>query len=132
MSIAAVDFETFYSDEVTITKLGIHHYLRHPESDIYLVSIATDTGLTYVGHPKGFDWSQIAGPDWTWLSHNAQFDLPVFQRLQELGVGNTGSVTALKGWHDTADLTAFLSLPRSKRRHATCSTRRFPKTLAIR
>jgi len=108
MSIAAVDFETFYSSEVTIVEQGIYHYLRHPESDIYLVSIATDTGIRYVGHPKDFDWSQIAGPEWTWLAHNAQFDQPVFERLQELEIGNTCSVSELAAWHDTADLTAFL------------------------
>jgi len=113
MSIAAVDFETYYDAEVSIVTLGVYHYLRHPQSDIYLVSIATDTGLKYVGHPKDFDWSQIAGPHWTWLSHNAQFDLPVFQRLQELEVGNTCDVTELAAWHDTADLAAFLGTPRS-------------------
>lgn len=111
MPIAAIDFETYYDDEISIIPLGIHHYLQ--KTDIYLVSIATDTGIKYVGHPKGFDWSQIAGPDWTWLSHNAQFDLPVFQRIQELEVGNTCEVRELAAWHDTADLTAYLSLPRS-------------------
>lgn len=115
MSIVAVDFETFYSSDVTITELGIYHYLRHPQSDIYLVSIATDTGIRFAGHPKDFDWSQIAGANWTWLSHNAQFDLPVFERLQEIGVGNTQEVTTIAAWHDTADLAAFLSVPRSLR-----------------
>ena len=113
MPIAAVDFETYYDDEVTIVELGIYHYLRHPKSDIYMVSIATDTGVRFVGHPKDFDWSGISGPDWVWLSHNAQFDLPVFERLQELAVGNTCSVTELEAWHDTADLTAYLGYPRS-------------------
>lgn len=113
MPIAAVDFETYYDSDVTIVELGVHHYLRHPESDIYLVSIATDTGIRFVGHPKDFDWSQIAGPQWTWLSHNAQFDMPVFQRLQEIDCGNARSVTELAEWHDTADLAAFLSVPRS-------------------
>ena len=111
--IAAVDFETFYDEEVSVGELGIHHYLRAPKSDIYLVAIATDTGLKFSGHPKDFDWSQIAGPDWTWLSHNAQFDMPVFQRIQELGVGNSPDVRELAAWHDTADLAAFLGCPRS-------------------
>lgn len=111
--IAAVDFETYYDNECSIVTLGVHHYLRHPTSDIYMVSIATDTGIKYVGHPKHFDWTQIAEPDAVWLSHNAQFDLPVFQRLQELKVGNTAEVRDLAAWHDTADLTAFLGYPRS-------------------
>lgn len=113
MPLAAVDFETYYDSEVTIVELGIYHYLRHESGDIYMVSIATDTGIRYVGHPKNFDWSQIAGPDWTWLSHNAQFDMPVFERLQEIDCGNTASVAELEAWHDTADLAAFLSVPRS-------------------
>lgn len=113
MPIASLDTESFYSGDVSITTLGIYHYLRHPEQEIYMVSIATDTGIRYAGHPKDFDWTQIAGPDWVWLSHNAQFDLPVFERLQELGVGNTRMVTELEAWHDTADLTAFLGYPRS-------------------
>lgn len=111
MSIAAVDFESYYDYEISITTLGIHHYLQ--KSDIYLVSIATDGGVKYVGHPKDFDWSTISGPDWIWLSHNAGFDWPVFLRLQEIGVGNTQSVTEIKDWFDTADLTAYLGLPRS-------------------
>jgi DNA polymerase I-like protein with 3'-5' exonuclease and polymerase domains len=111
MPIAAVDFESYYDDEISITTLGIHHYLQ--KTDIYLVSIATDTGIKFVGHPKAFDWRQIEGPDWVWLAHNAGFDWPVFMRLQELGVGNTQSVTQIKDWYDTADLTAYLGLPRS-------------------
>lgn len=111
MPIAAVDFESYYDDEISITALGIHHYLQ--KTDIYLVSIATDTGIRYVGHPKNFDWSQIAGPDWVWLAHNVGFDWPVFMRLQEIGVGNTQSVTQIKDWFDTADLTAYLGYPRN-------------------
>ena len=113
MPTAAVDFETYYDKELSIGIQGTYHYLRAPKSDIYLVSIAATNGLQYVGHPKDFDWSQISGPDWTWLSHNAQFDLPVFERLVELGVGNTQSVTELEAWHDTADLAAYLGIPRS-------------------
>jgi DNA polymerase I-like protein with 3'-5' exonuclease and polymerase domains len=111
MPIAAVDFESYYDDEISIGTLGVHHYLQ--KTDIYLVSIATDTGIKYVGHPKNFDWSQISGPDWIWLSHNTGFDWPVFLRLQELGEGNILSVTEIGQWYDTADLTAYLGYPRS-------------------
>lgn len=111
MPIAAVDFETYYDNDVSIVTQGIHHYLQ--QTDIYMVSVATDTGIRYVGHPKDFDWSQIAGPDWVWLSHNAGFDWPVFMRLQELGVGNSESVQEIGEWHDTADLAAYLGYPRS-------------------
>jgi DNA polymerase I-like protein with 3'-5' exonuclease and polymerase domains len=115
--ICAVDFETYYDNEVSITTLGVYHYLRHPQADLYLVSIATDTGLQYVGSPFDFDWNQISGSDWTWLSHNAQFDQPVFERIQEIaeekGNTNVPQHLSLAAWHDTADLAAFLGVPRS-------------------
>jgi DNA polymerase family A/3'-5' exonuclease len=115
--ICAIDFETYYDNEVSITTLGVYHYLRHPQADLYLVSIATDTGIRYVGDPLGFDWHSISGPDCTWLSHNAQFDLPVFQRIQEIAeeknLVNIPQHLEISAWHDTADLSAFLGVPRS-------------------
>jgi len=115
--ICAVDFETYYDAEVSITTLGVYHYLRHPQADLYLVSIATDTGIQYVGDPLTFDWNSISGPGCTWLSHNAQFDLPVFQRIQEIAaeknIANVPQHLEIDAWHDTADLTAWLNFPRS-------------------
>jgi DNA polymerase I-like protein with 3'-5' exonuclease and polymerase domains len=117
MPIAAVDFESYYDDEVSIQPLGTHGYLQHPKGDIYMVSIVTDTGIEYVGSPFDFDWSLISGPDWTWVSHNASFDLQVFCRTQELAEqsGNTNipQDLQLKAWECTADLSAFLGVPRS-------------------
>jgi DNA polymerase len=115
--ICAVDFETYYDSEVSITTLGVYHYLRHPQADIYLVSIATDTGIQYVGDPLTFDWNSISGPGCTWLSHNAQFDLPVFQRIQEIAaeknLQNVPQHLEIDAWHDTADLAGYLGVPRS-------------------
>lgn len=115
--ICAVDFETYYDAEVSITMLGVFHYLRHPQADLYLVSIATDTGIQFVGDPLTFDWNSISGPHCTWLSHNAQFDLPVFQRIQEIAaeknLANVPQHLEIDAWHDTADLTAYLGYPRS-------------------
>ena len=115
--ICAIDFETYYDNEVSITTLGVYHYLRHPQADLYLVSIATDSGIQYVGDPLSFDWNTISGPDCTWLSHNAQFDLPVFQRIQEIAeeknLPNVPRNLEIAAWHDTADLTAYLGYPRS-------------------
>ncbi len=107
----AIDFESFYSKDVAIGEQGIYHYLRHPESDIYLVSIAGCDGTRFVGHPKDAPWTEIMGPNSVWLSHNVGFDLPCYERLVELqqAPGNT----ILESWHDTADLTAFLGFPRS-------------------
>ena len=111
MNYAAVDYETYYDKEVSITVQGTWHYLRHPKCDIYMVSIATSTGMTYVGHPADFDWSQIDGENWTWLSQNASFDGQVYARLQELAPERYRAKPA--EWHCTADMTAYLGYPRS-------------------
>jgi len=108
MSTYAIDFETFYSKEFSVTDLGYYHYVNHPSFDAYMVSIVGDDGNEFVGHPKDFDWSCLDGE--IWLSHNASFDGMVYQRLVELGVVK-GSGPA--EWHDTADLVAYMGLPRS-------------------
>lgn len=109
--IVALDTETFYSDEVSIKTLGIYHYLRHPDADLYLLSVVSDTGFEWCGHPKDFDWSQIIGPDVTWVSHNAAFDSMVVERLMELG--HAPEEITIKEWVCTADMAAALGYPRS-------------------
>jgi hypothetical protein len=112
MSIYAVDTETYYKVKTFgIGELGIYHYLRSEESDIYLVSIVGDDGLRFVGHPKDAPWDAINKPDAVWLSHNAGFDQPVFECLQELG--HAPKDINIAAWWCTADLTAYLGLPRS-------------------
>ena len=109
MNIAAVDFETYYDKTVSITTLGVWHYLRHELSDIYMVSIKTSDGREFVGHPHDAPWSDISGPGWTWLSHNAAFDEEVMIRLREL----FGWDYAPERWECTADMAAYLGMPRS-------------------
>lgn len=109
--IVALDTETYYDKEVSIGTLGTWHYLRHPKADLYLLSIVSDTGIEYVGHPKDFDWSQIIGPHVTWLSHNVGFDSMVVERLQELG--HAPEEIIIGNWVCTADMAAYLGSPRS-------------------
>jgi DNA polymerase I-like protein with 3'-5' exonuclease and polymerase domains len=108
MSIYAIDFETFYSKEFSVTDLGYWHYVNHHSFDAYMVSIVGDDGNEFVGHPKDFDWNCIDGQ--VWLSHNASFDGMVYQRLVEQGIIKNSKPSV---WHDTADLVAFMGLPRS-------------------
>ena len=110
METAAVDFETFYSKDVGIETQGIWHYCRHPEFDAYLVTISTSTGQKYCGRPENFDWSQISGESWRWVSHNRSFDKPVYESLCTKGI-----IPALfpHVWDCTADLSAFLAVPRN-------------------
>lgn len=111
MPTAAIDFETYYkTDEVSVTNLGIHNLCDHPDFEAYLVSIVTDTGIRWVGHPSEFDFRTIAGEDWTWVSHNAAFDNAVYDWLARRGMIREGRP---KEWHCTADLVAYLGSPRS-------------------
>lgn len=106
----AVDFESFYSVECSITVQGVHGYLQNPECDIYMVSVYGDD-VQWVGHPKDFDWSLIGGLGTRWLSHNAAFDGAVFDRLVELGVVDAAHQP--EEWLCTADCAAYHGLPRN-------------------
>jgi len=110
MKTAAVDFETYYSKEVGIESQGVWHYCRHPEFDAYLVTISTSDGQKYCGRPENFDWSTISGDGWRWVSHNRSFDKPVYESLVE---SNKIKPIFPAVWDCTADLAAFLSVPRN-------------------
>ncbi len=104
----AVDFETFYNKTVSIKTLGPLGYFAHPEFDCYMVSVVGSDGYKFVGHPEEWDWSLLEGN--TVLSHNASFD----QTLYKFGVsrGWYPSVN-YHAWHCTADMAAYLGLPRN-------------------
>jgi DNA polymerase I-like protein with 3'-5' exonuclease and polymerase domains len=103
----ALDFESFYDNDCSITTLGPRGYFSHPAFDAYMVTVVGDDGYRFAGHPKEFNWSLLEGK--TVVMHNASFD----ESLYLYGVE--------KGWypkvnfncHCTADMTAFLGLPRS-------------------
>jgi len=104
----AVDFETYYDDDCSVSSLSYWHYTHHPKFDAYMVSIhAPDFGISYVGPPGDFDWNRIDGM--LWLAHNSPFDRAVFERLVEDGMTNARPLC----WVNTADLAAYLFAPRS-------------------
>jgi hypothetical protein len=109
MNIYAIDFETYYDKEYSVVDLGYWHYTHHERFNAYMVSIVGDDGNEYAGDPKEFDWGCIH--DTVWLSHNANFDAAVFERLKELGI--VPAHVAPREWHDTADLVTYLGYPRS-------------------
>ncbi len=112
MNYAAYDIESFYDKECSITTLGVDGYCLHPKFDAYMVSIATSTGLSYVGHPSKAPWDQISGDDWEWIAHNAAFDARVHHHLLRWNkVASPAAIPRL--WHDTADLVAYMGYPRS-------------------
>lgn len=104
--ICAIDFESYYDNDISVSTMGAWHYAR--ATDIYLVSMAGDDGLRFVGHPKDAPWNQVDGQ--TWLMHNAAFDLTLTECLIEKGVIPPVKAAAV---HDTADMTAYLGYPRS-------------------
>lgn len=107
--IYAIDFETYYDKQVSITTLDIHHYLHPPDCSIYLVSVySTEAGFSYVGVPEKLDWHQFHGH--TFVAHNARFDRACFERLRELGIVPADVQVE---WQCTADLVSALSYGRS-------------------
>lgn len=108
MSTYAIDYETYYDDEVNLKVLGNIGYTEHPEFDAYMVSIAGDDGLEFVGHPNDAPWNKIKGKEHTWLSHNRGFDECVHRKIMP-----AGSNLMPGEWHCTADLAAYMGFPRS-------------------
>lgn len=94
----AIDFETYYDDEVSITTLGTHNYLAHPKCEPYLVSVASDHGANVF---EGVQSSRPMGDHA--VAHNASFDQRVAESLSWLPMK----------WDCTADLAAYLRAPRN-------------------
>jgi DNA polymerase I-like protein with 3'-5' exonuclease and polymerase domains len=108
IKMLAIDFETYYGDKYSLTKMSTWDYLHHEKFDAYLVS-AYNHDVKWAGHPKDMDWSLTDG---VWLcAHNASFDELVYKRLQELGV--IPASIKPKGFKCTADLTAYLRCMRN-------------------
>jgi hypothetical protein len=102
----AIDFETTYSSDVNIDRMGQWHYLRHPTTDIYLVSVV-GPGIEYVGRPETAPWDKIDGKHW--VAHNYSFDGAVMDVLRERGVTKAKP----SKFSCTANMAAFLGAPRA-------------------
>jgi DNA polymerase I-like protein with 3'-5' exonuclease and polymerase domains len=108
METYAVDFETYYDRECSISVLGPRGYFAHPSFDPYLVSVVGDNGFSYVGDPRSFEWRKLEGQ--RVLSHNASFDESLY--LYGVEQGWWPQVIPAE-WHCTADMAAACGLPRS-------------------
>jgi hypothetical protein len=106
MNTYAIDFETYYDKETSITTLGQWHYLRSPASDIYMVAIQ-GPDVDYVGCPKKAPWAKIDGHKW--VAHNYSFDGAVIERLREQGCVQAKPVA----WNCTANLSVAVGAPRN-------------------
>lgn len=104
----AVDFETYYDKECSITVQGPKGYFSHPKFDAYMVSVVADNGYEFCGDPKEFDWSLLEGQNV--LSHNASFDESLYLFGVESGWYPSVNYT---NWFCTADMAAYLGRPRA-------------------
>jgi hypothetical protein len=106
MNTYAIDFETYYDKDTSITTMGQWHYLRSSNSDIYMVSIQ-GPDVDYVGSPIKAPWDKINGHKW--IAHNYSFDGAVIERLRE-----QGHIKATAGeWDCTANLSVAVGAPRN-------------------
>lgn len=110
MNNICIDTETYYSEDCTVKTLGNYNYVRHPDWDCYMVSVAGDNDLRYVGPPEQAPWDKIFTKDSRLISHNTGFDKAVIERLHEQGIIPKPEYAV---WEDTADLAAFLGVPRN-------------------
>lgn len=94
----ALDTESSYSRERDIRSLGVHNYVRHPDTHHYLAAVYNDE-VAWAGDPRDLPF-----PPGVALSHNAAYDQSV---VAALGLPRPAE------WHCTADLAAYLQAPRN-------------------
>jgi hypothetical protein len=102
----AIDFESYYDTDTSVTTMGAWHYAR--ATDIYMVAMYFDDGMCFVGAPKDAPWQDCDGLDW--IMHNAAFDLTLYEALVESEIVPRVQPRAV---YDTADLASYLGYPRS-------------------
>ena len=117
----ALDFETYYDREVSITTLGTYGYLHHPHCHVYMVAVmelespgyewepgVDKEAFSYCGEPENMPWETLHGA--RVVAHNASFDEAVFERLVEQG---KAPADLNLEWCCTADMAAYLGVSRS-------------------
>jgi hypothetical protein len=104
----AVDFETYYDGDQTVTDQGSYGYFNSLSLEqIYLATVVAEDGRHLVGHPKDIDWSFFKGN--RIVVWNASFEMQAFRRLRELGLDIPEPAELV----DAADMAAYVGLPRS-------------------
>jgi len=103
-NVIALDYETYYDDEVSVRPLGAGNYAAHPQCDVYMLS-ACDGANTWVGHPRDFNWDVLKDYDGA-VSYNAFFEEAISDiALPRMGIGfPVGQVP----WLDASDLGAYV------------------------
>lgn len=103
----AIDFESYYDKDYSLSDLSYSQYVTHPKFDPYLIAV-WGPDIQFVGPPDEFkEWDKLDGADW--IMHNAHFDATVMERCKVLGIIPNISAANI---YDTADLAAYLRVPR--------------------
>lgn len=103
----AIDFETYYDSQYSITTLGNYHYTRDPRFNPYCISVADGTE-SWAGKPADFNWDSLTGQHL--FAHNRGFDHSVLTAMQEKGLAPQVDYYA---FDCTSDLSAYLLNKRS-------------------
>ena len=103
MKIIAIDFETFYSREFSLTKVTTEEYVRSPQFETIGVAVKVDDEepVWFSGDAESmhqflarYDWGNSLA-----LAHNAAFDGAILQWVYGLSP---------KGWLDTLSMARAL------------------------
>lgn len=105
---AAIDFETYYDSDISLTKIPTWKYVFHPKATPHTLSVYTD-GFQYVGEPHKFDWSMLHGTEL--IIHNATFDGLILKRLYKEKI--IPPHVQFKRLVDTADMSSYLRFQRA-------------------
>jgi DNA polymerase len=96
----AIDFESYYDDELTVKRFGNLNYLAN--TNAYLVAVVGE-GWEWAGDPRAFDWNRL--DDTRVWAHNAAFDGAYFLTRDLPIPGHE--------FNCSANLSAWLGSPRS-------------------
>lgn len=113
MPTYAIDFETFYNNEVSVKPLGAHGYFDSLSLEqIYLVSVVSEDERTLACSPKDLDWSFMENA--TILVWNGGFEMQGLRRLRDLGLTIPEPAELI----DVADMACYVGLPRALKQAA--------------
>jgi DNA polymerase I-like protein with 3'-5' exonuclease and polymerase domains len=108
MKTYALDFETTWSNELTVRTSGSWKYFDALSLDqIYLVSIVSEDRQSLVGAPKDVDWSFMEGSEI--IVWNGNFEAQGLRRLRDLGLNIPAPGSYVLS--DAADMARYVGLP---------------------
>ena len=73
----SIDFETYYDDICSVSKLATYNYTRHPDFTAYLVAIYAED-FRYVGDIDNAPWEKLDGSRPV-VAHNSMFEIAVIR-----------------------------------------------------